>query len=243
MNEVSLKLEPRTLEGKKLAKLRSDGFVPSVVYGGKADPLSTQSPTIQTTKVAKIAGKHTPVNLVIDGKKKLAIIKSIDFDPVKHTLRHVAFHTIRQNDIITTEVPIVLVGQGESEAEKAGLVVLQAIEQLEIKAKPAALPESIELSIAELASTEDKITVADITLPEGVEFADIDQDMDLVIANVYEPGALQAANEAAGGEAEDESEVESENGEDTPQDAQAEETRPGGKGQDEPKQSNVDENK
>ncbi len=39
-------------------------------------------------------------------------------------------------------------------------------------------------------------------MPHGVEFADGDQDMDLVIANVYEPGALQAANEAAGGDAE-----------------------------------------
>ncbi|HEU4830575.1 MAG TPA: 50S ribosomal protein L25 [Candidatus Saccharimonadales bacterium] len=239
MNEVSLKLDARTEEGKKVAKLRASGFVPSVVYGGHAVPLSTKSPVVETTKIAKIAGKHTPVNLVIDGKKKLAIIKDIDMDPVKHVLRHVAFHTIRQNDVITTEVPVILTGQGESEAEKAGLVVLQAIEMLEVKAKPAALPESIELSIAGLASTEDRITVADVTLPEGVEFADVEQDMDLVIANVYEPGALQAANEAAGGDAEDESEVESENGEDT----QAEEDQSGDKGQGESKQSNADANK
>jgi large subunit ribosomal protein L25 len=45
-------------------------------------------------------------------------------------------------------------------------------------------------------------------LPEGVEFADAEQDMELVIANVYEPSALQAANEAAGGEAEAEEESE-----------------------------------
>lgn len=72
-------------------------------------------------------------------------------------------------------------------AEKAGLVVLQAIEHIEIKAKPADLPESLELSIAELATDEDKLTVADLKLPEGVEFADVDQDAELVIANVYEP--------------------------------------------------------
>jgi large subunit ribosomal protein L25 len=104
------------------------------------------------------------------------------------------------------------VGIGESEAERAGLVVLQAIESVEVKAKPADLPESLKLSIIELSSEDDKITMADVKLPTGVAFADIDQDMDLVIANVYEPGALQAANEAAGGEAEDESSVESENG-------------------------------
>ncbi|MDB5165785.1 MAG: ribosomal protein [Candidatus Saccharibacteria bacterium] len=243
MNEISLKLDARTVAGKKVAKLRQDGFVPSVVYGGQSVPMSTQSPMVETLKVAHAAGKHTPVHLTIDGKKKLAIIKDIDIDPVRHELRHVAFHTINQNDVITTEVPVILVGQGESEAEKVGLVVLQAIEHLEVKAKPADLPESIELSIAHLVSTDDKITVGDIKLPTGVEFADMEQDLDLVIANVYEPSALQAANDAAGGDAEDEAEVEAENGSDTPQDTQAEESKPGGKLQAEPKQSNVDANK
>jgi len=173
------------------------------------------------------------------------MIKSVDFDPVKHAVRHVAFHAVKQNDKITAEVPIVLIGAGESEAEKAGLVVLQAIEKIEIKAIPANLPEALELSIAELTSTDDKLTLADLALPEGVEFAELEQDTSLVVANVYEPSALQAANEAAGGDAEPEDveDVTAENGSDTPQDTQAEETRPGGKGQDEPKQSNVDANK
>lgn len=217
MNYISLKLDERTAEGKKLAKLRDSGFTPSVIYGGQEQPIMTQSPQVETSKVVHAAGKHTPINLTFDGKKKLAIIKSIDMDPVKHVLRHVAFHTIKQNDIITTEVPIILVGQGESEAERAGLVILQAIEHVEVKAKPADLPESLEISIINLATAEDKIFVSDIKLPEGVEFADIDQDMELVIANVYEPSALQAANEASGGEAEEEEaeEVPAENGEET----------------------------
>lgn len=243
MNDISLKLDGRTATGKKAAKLRHEGIIPSIVYGGKAEPIATQSAEGETTKVARRAGKHTPVHLVIDGKKKLAIIKNIDMDPVKHNVRHVAFHTIKTNETIATEVPIVLVGQGESEAEKAGLVVLQAIEKIEVKAIPANLPESLELSIVGLATTDDKLTLGDLKLPEGVEFADAEHDLGLVVANVYEPSALQAANDAAGGDAEDESEVESENGEDTPQDSQAEETKPGGKGQDEPKQANVDANK
>lgn len=212
MNDISLKLDERTAEGKQVTKLRKDGFVPSVVYGGQSEPLSTQSPLVETTKLVNAAGRHTPINLIIDGKKNLAIIKTIDIDPVAHRLRHVAFHTIKQTDIITTEVPIILIGKGESEAERVGLVILQAMDQIEIKAKPADLPESIELSIVGLATDEDKLTVGDIKLPKGVEFADIDQDMELVIANVYEPSALQSANEAAGGEAEDVNEVKSENG-------------------------------
>ena len=228
MNYISLKLDERTAEGKKLAKLRDSGFTPSVIYGGQEQPIMTQSPQVETSKVVHAAGKHTPINLTFDGKKKLAIIKSIDMDPVKHVLRHVAFHTIKQNDIITTEVPIILVGQGESEAERAGLVILQAIEHVEVKAKPADLPESLEISIINLATAEDKIFVSDIKLPEGVEFADIDQDMELVIANVYEPSALQAANEASGGEAEEEEaeEVPAENGEETAEEGKSESEKP-----------------
>ncbi len=200
MSNISLKLDARTHVGKKVAQLRKDGFVPSVVYGGDSEPISTQSGLVETTKVARVAGKHSPVDIVIDGKKVLAIIKSIDMDPVKHVLRHVAFHTINKNDKIVTEVPIHLIGLGESAAERAGLVVLQAIEHVEIRAIPADLPESLEISIIDLATDEDKLTLADLRLPEGVEFADHEQDLDLVIANVYEPSALQAANEAAAGD-------------------------------------------
>ncbi|MEO7904821.1 MAG: 50S ribosomal protein L25 [Candidatus Saccharimonadales bacterium] len=217
MNEISLTLDTRTAHGKQAARLRKEGVTPSVVYGGKnTDATPTQSPAMDTAKVVRAAGKHTPVHLVVDGKKKLAIIKTIDMDPVKHTLRHVAFHTIKQNEKIITEVSIRLIGEGESVAEKAGLIVLQAIEKVEVKALPANLPESLEVSIANLATHEDKITIADLTLPTGVEFADLEQDMDLVVANVYEPSALQAANDAAGGDAEDESSVEAENGAEAP---------------------------
>ena len=225
MNDILLKLDERTAEGKKVAKLRKNGYIPSVVYGGQNKPAMTQSKLAETNKVVQAAGKHTPVYLMIDGSKKLAIIKNIDIDPVRHVLRHVAFHTIKQNDIITTEVPIVLIGKGESAAERAGLVVLQAIDSIEVKAKPANLPESLELSIVDLATDEDNLTIADIKLPEGVVFADVDQDMDLVIANVYEPSALQAANEAAGGDAEDVSEVAAENGEEITPDTTAEPTK------------------
>ena len=217
MHDFSLKLDKRTAQGKQTAKLRADGYIPSVVYGADEEAIMAQSLQVETDKVVKEAGKHSPINLTIDGKKKLAIIKSIDIDPVKRRLRHVAFHIIKSDDVIETEVPIILIGRGESIAERAGLVVLQAIDKLEIKAKPADLPEALEISIADLATAEERITVGDIKLPAGVEFAAVDQDMELVIANVYEPSALQAANEATGGDAEPEAEVEvpAENGEET----------------------------
>ncbi len=202
MNEISLKLAARTFEGKKVKKLLEAGVVPGVVYGGHDEPVMVQSEFVETMKVVQQAGKHTPIKLILGDKKRLAIIKAIDFDPVKHRLRHVAFHRIKQNEIITTEVAIELMDESESIAKRAGLVILQAIEKIEIKAKPADLPESLKISVLNLAQEGDRLLISDIQLPHGVEFADGDQDMDLVIANVYEPGALQAANEAAGGDAE-----------------------------------------
>lgn len=229
MSDITLKLDTRTAQGKQVSKLRQEGFVPSVVYGGSTEPINTQSAIVETTKVAHAAGKHTPVNLTIDGKKKLAIIKSIERDPVRRHVRHISFHAIKQNEIITTEVPIHLTGVGESAAEKAGLIVLQALEHIEIKAKPADLPEALELSIDGLASTEDKLTLGDIKLPSGVEYADLEQDLELVIANVYEPSALQAQNDDLAGDASSVDEVEAENGEDTPQGGETEADNPGGK--------------
>jgi large subunit ribosomal protein L25 len=214
MSNILIKLTKREAEGKKLAKLRESGFVPSVVYGGKGESFATQSESPATLKVVREAGKHTPIDIELDGKKHLAIIKSIDLDPVKHTLRHVAFHTINQNEKIVTEVPIHLEGIGQSAAERAGLVILQAIEHTEVRALPSNLPEALTVSVVGLETDEDKLTLADIKLPEGVEFADHEIDTTLVVANVYEPSSLQSANEASGGDAtaEDATKVESEAG-------------------------------
>jgi len=149
------------------------------------------------------------------------MIKSVEYDPAKHgVIRHVAFHAVRADEPVHAEVPVRLVGEGESAAERAGLVVLQTIEKLEVKALPMDLPEALEVSILELAEAGDRVTVGNIVLPQGVEIvehsdghADEDEEtekpsiMDLVVASVYEPSALQAANEAAAGAAQDESEV------------------------------------
>lgn len=212
-DKINLALDARTEQGKKAAKLRKEGLVPGIVYGHGFEPIMVQAEYNVIAKAVREAGKHTPVYATIDGKKKITMIKDVDRDPAKARIRHVSFHAVKASDAVTAEVPIRLIGEGESEAEKAGLIVLQAIEQVEVKAKPADLPEALEVSIAGLATTEDKMTLADVTLPSGVEFADVEQDLDLVLVNVYEPAALQAANEAAGGDAEDESEVESEHGE------------------------------
>lgn len=254
-DKLSLKLDERTVHGKKVAKLRKDGMIPAVVYGPGVEPISVQVEDGIFTKLYRQAGTYTPVHLTIGSKKKIAMIKDVDRDPVKGSVRHISFHAVKANEPVVAEVPIHLIGEGESEAEKNGLIILQALDKIEVKALPMDLPEAIEVSIVELKEAGEKVTLADAKLADGVEFVEHDSGhgddseeekphvTDLMVASVWEPAALQAANEAAAGDATDESEVESDNGEDTDQGSQAPEDMPGGKGQDEPKQSNVDATK
>lgn len=252
-NKVTLSLDERTVRGKKVAKLRNEGLVPSVVYGSGFDPVNGQAPHNVVEKVVHAAGTHTPVHLTIGTKKHIAMIKDVEWNAVKHTINHVSFHAVKQNESVTAEVPLHLEGEGESAAEKAGLIVLQSLEKIEVKALPMDLPEYLKVSIAKLSEAGDHVTVADIVLPKNVELVDNSSHdkaedehsvTELVVASAYEPSALQAANESAGGDADvDVDDVAADNGSDTPQDTQAGESKPGGKKQDEPKQSELDANK
>lgn len=233
--KISLKVDVRELHGKKVRKLRGQGLVPGVVYGPGIDPLAVQAEAGEVRRVVAAAGKHSPVNLT-GAKKRIAMIKDVAYDPVKHgVIRHVSFHAVRADEPVHAEVPVHLVGVGESAAEKAGLVVLQAIDKIEVKALPMDLPEALEVDITKLAEAGDKVTLGDVTLPAGVELVEHDSGhhddeddekptiADLVVANVYEPAALEAANEAAAGDAADESAVTAD-GEETPAEADVDDT-------------------
>jgi large subunit ribosomal protein L25 len=222
-DKITLNLDLRTLQGKKVKQLRKDGLVPAVVYGPGFEPVNVQAAQNVMDKVIREAGKHAAVHLTIDNKKEIAMIKDVETDPVKGGTLHVSFHAVKQDTLVVAEVPIHLVGKGESEAEKAGLIILQSIDYVEVRALPLNLPDSLEISVMNLSEAGQQLTLGDITLPKDVTFVehtttrrDEDEEVraftDLVIASVYEPAALEAANDAAAGEAEIDAEVESENG-------------------------------
>lgn len=223
-DKINLKLDVRTLQGKKVRQLRKDGIIPAVVYGSGLEPINVQVAQNIIDKTVREAGKHTPIFLTIDTKKEIAMIKDVEVDPVKgHTL-HVSFHAVKKDEPVIAEVPIRLTGHGESEAEKAGLIVMQSIDRIEIRALPLSLPDVLEISTAHLKEAGEQITLADITLPEHVTFVErlsgLEEEdeeapklTDLVVASVYEPAALEAANDAAAGDADADTEVAAENGE------------------------------
>ena len=206
-DKITLRIETRSIHGKKVRQLRRQGITPAVVYGAGMNAADVQAPSGEVAKVVAAAGRHTPIHLT-------GVKRRIDYDPTRvGVIRHIALHAVRADEPVTAEVPVRLIGMGESEAEKNGLVVLQAIEKVEVKALPMDLPETLDVSVLGLASEGDRVTVGDITLPEGVELVEhddgregtADDDVtvkDLVIASAYEPSALAAANEAAAGTAE-----------------------------------------
>lgn len=224
MSEYKLSLEKREIVGKKTSALRAKGFIPSVVYGGK-EPILAASEYVATEKVLEKAGYHSPIDLDIAGKKQLAIVKDIHFNPVSRKIINVEFQAIKANEVVEATTPIVIANFGESEASKVyHFMYTKAIEEIDVKAKPADLPKEIVLDASALKDVEEKLTIKDIVLPEGVEFADKELDPEQVVISLYDPAAEAAAREAeAEEEAPEAADVPSDNGEKPAEEEKAEE--------------------
>ncbi len=192
MSENQLKLEKRTVVGKKIKTLRANGLIPSVIYGAKKENTLAQSNYNDTEKVLKLVGYHSPVNLLIGDKKQMAIVKDVSIDPISRRIISVDFQAVSATETVEATTPIVLVNFEASEANKKHYAILHTIEEIDVKAKPADLPEEIIVDVANMSELDDKITVADLVLPKGVELADKELDPETVVANLYDPAAEAA---------------------------------------------------
>lgn len=192
---IQLVLNKRTEQGHKAKALRAAGLVPSVVYGA-GEPVLASSVYNATEKVLNEAGYHSPVELDIDGTKQLAIVKNIAVDPVSRRIINVEFQAVSADEIVEATTPIKIVDFEKSEATKLHYVLLQVMEEVEVKAKPSDLPEEIIVDGSKLAGLDDKLTLADLQMPAGVELVDRELAANTVVANVYDPAAEAAAREA-----------------------------------------------
>lgn len=206
MAEYKLTLEKREVTGKKLKDLRAAGMIPSVLYGGGKEPVMLASEYVPTEKVLVMAGYHSPIDLIVDGKKKMAIVKNVDVDSVSRRIMNIEFQAISAKEAVVATTPIIIVNFEESEAAKTyHFATNLLIDEIDVKAKPADLPKELEIDAAGLESVEDKLTLAAIKLPEGVEYADKETDLEQVVVTLYDPAAeaeKRAAEEAAEAEAE-----------------------------------------
>jgi large subunit ribosomal protein L25 len=191
MSEIKLSLNARTLTGKKLAGLRKDGIIPSVIYG-EGEPVLAQSVYNETAKALLVAGYHSTIDIDLDGKKKMVIVKDVNLDPVSRKILNVEFQAVSANSAVEATAPIKIENFEKSDANKAHLALLQVMEEIEVKAKPGDLPEEIVLDASKMATVEDKLVVADIVLPKGVELADKELDKNSAIAILSAPAAAEA---------------------------------------------------
>ena len=205
---IKLTLESRTVTGKAVKHLRKDGHIPAVIHDHGKASLIVQGNGIELLKVWRKAGKHHPVELIAGDQSFVALIKDAVFDPRKHQLTHVVFNAVDKNQKVDADIPVrPRYGEGNeaSPAERAGLIVLTQLETVQVKAIATKLPDFLEYDAEKLVDIGDHISVADLVIPEGVE---LETGPEHAIATVYEPSALAAANDAAGGEAEEEAESE-----------------------------------
>lgn len=162
MAEVKLTAKTRSEFGKGAARrLRRDDQIPAVLYGHGTDPVHIALPGHATL----LALRQPNVLLEIDiqgGKNELALPKQVQRDPIRGTIEHVDLLIVKRGEKVVVQVPVVVTG----EVVKEGML-MQDLTELEVEAPATNIPSEVELSIEEM-EIGDRITVADVKLPEGV---------------------------------------------------------------------------
>lgn len=141
--------------------------IPAVVYGMGMDPISISVPRRELRKaLSGSAGMNTILDLHVDGDLYPAIVKDMQRDPVRRTVRHVDFIQIDLNAEITVDVPIRLEGHAKAVSDEGGLVDLNRNE-LEVSTTPRSIPDEIVIDISDM-DMDSTITIGELDLPAGV---------------------------------------------------------------------------
>lgn len=172
MKSFKLAAEPRTDLGKKAAKtLRSEGKIPVVLNGGEVFTLPFTGTLQPGEKIVEIGdGKgmittdltvtndavrkliYTPdifaVELDYNGQKKMAVLKEIQFHPVKDSILHLDFLEVNDKKPVIMEVPVAL--EGHAEGVKAGGKLTLSMKKLKVKAVYTAIPERLVINVDNL---------------------------------------------------------------------------------------------
>lgn len=172
MKTFQLSAEPRTNLGKKAAKtLRSQNLIPVVLNGGEIITLPYNGTLREGEKVVEIGnGKglittdltvtndsvrkliYTPdifaIELTIHGEKRMAVLKDIQFHPVKDTILHMDLLEVKEEKPVTIEVPVKL--EGHAEGVKAGGKLTLSMKKLRVKAPYTAIPERLVINVDHL---------------------------------------------------------------------------------------------
>jgi large subunit ribosomal protein L25 len=181
----TLSLTARDPEGSRSARrLRRDGLVPGVIYGGDGEPahFAVDARILRNT----LAHSGAILEISVDGGKAAPVlVKDVQRHPVRGEAVHVDFLRVNMNETIQTTVTLELVGADEAPGVNEGGVLSQETRELNIEALPGDIPDSIthDVSGMEMNAT---LTLAEIAAPGGVTLLD---DGEIVVASITPPTA------------------------------------------------------
>ena len=196
MKEVVLGANLREEIGsRQLKKLRKEGFIPGIVYGGnKAFPVK-----ITRSSLIKFLHEHKGENVIINlevaeeknkSKDNTVMIKEMQHDPVSEEIIHLDFNKISLTRTISVKVPVE--AKGEAEGVKAdGGSLNHVLWELELECLPKNMPKSILVDVAAL-KIGDAIHIKDIKFPQGVT---VKHEPDAIVLSVAPPAKEEAAIE------------------------------------------------
>ncbi len=188
MEDNKVVAELRDSFGKGAArKLRAVGKVPAVVYGHGTDPQHLTLPAHQVGLLIRKA--NAVLDLQIEGKSQLVLVKDVQKDPVRQIIEHIDLIVVVKGEKVTVEVPVRV--EGES---AAGTIVEVEGHTLHLEAEATHIPEFVTVSVAGLeAGTQ--IHAKDVTLPKGSTLLG---DPEVLVLLVHAP--QKAAEEAPAAE-------------------------------------------
>ena len=165
MDRLSLHAEERKVLGKKVKNLRKDGILPAHVFGKGVEGESVSVIAKDFLKVFKTAGETGLIDLKIGAEKvRPVLIREVSYNPVSGDLIHIDFYQVNLSEKVKVSVPIVQIGEQPESVHLGETIVLQTLNEVEVEALPADLPENIEVDITSLKNVDDAITVGQLSV-------------------------------------------------------------------------------
>ena len=180
-------------------KLRSEGFIPAILYGGKD---ANQNISVQKKDLKNLVNSDSFLSKVleldVDGKKEKVIPRDVAFHVVSEEPIHIDFMRIVAGKRIVLEIPVKFINHPESPGLKRGGVLNIVRRKVELKCPGENIPNEI---IVDLAGTDigTSIKISSVKLEENV--VPTITDRDFVIATVASPTVMKEPEKPAEGEA------------------------------------------
>jgi large subunit ribosomal protein L25 len=159
-----LAIRPRGITGKKVARLRRDGVLPGVVFGGHKDSMPVQTDLRSFERSYRRWGNTTLLSLEgLDGDAIPALIHGVARDTLSGHLLHVDFQRVSLTEKTHAEVPLHFVH--ESPAVKTlNAVLVHARDHVTVEALPQDIPHAIEVDLSGLVEIDDALYVRDLVV-------------------------------------------------------------------------------